>query len=221
MKKQIIAGMAAAMICVGAIGGTLAYLTDTSDQVRNTFTVGQNVDISLDEKYVDKLGDELKQGDVNYGKRGNGNVYKLVPNESYIKDPTVHVLADTEPCYVFIKVTDSFSNYNLEPDDTTYKSITAQIEDNWTEIVVDGAATTDKFYYYKGANAPDNIVTPSKTEKTDLVVFSNFKIKNTTDYDELAAAKDATILIEACAIQADGFASVTAAAEELPDAFIN
>ena len=56
------------------------------------------------------------------------NQYKLVAGHTYIKDPTVHVRAGSEPCYVFVKVTN-----DIEAIEGT-ETIKSQIEKNWTLI---------------------------------------------------------------------------------------
>lgn len=205
MKKQIIAAAAAAMICVGAIGGTFAYLTSQTETVKNTFTVGNNVafaeDGGLDEAKVDELG-EVETG----APRVTANQYKLLPGHEYTKDPTVHIKAGSEPCYVFVHVENGISD--IEDEENT---IAEQIAANWTEV-------TGKpgYYYWK-----KGIVTPG-TDNTDLAVFSKFNVKDDADYETLkkVAEEGKTIQITACLVQADGFADANAAAAALPNEFL-
>lgn len=83
-KSMVIA--LAVMLIVGAtIGGTIAWLTDTSDEVVNTFTYG-DINISLDETTTD---------------------YQMVPGNTIAKDPTVTVEAGSEDCYLFVKIVES------------------------------------------------------------------------------------------------------------------
>ena len=50
MKKKILTlGLVAALSATAAIGGTLAYFTDTAEKVDNVFTVG-NVKIQIAEE---------------------------------------------------------------------------------------------------------------------------------------------------------------------------
>ena len=47
MNKKIIATVGACALCVGlGVAGTLAWLTDTTDEVKNTFTTS-DIDITL------------------------------------------------------------------------------------------------------------------------------------------------------------------------------
>ena len=72
-KQMVMAAAACAMMGVMAIGGTMAYLTD-SETATNTFTIGQ-VKIDLEEPEYAKLTETQKKD--------------LVPNQIVAKDPQV------------------------------------------------------------------------------------------------------------------------------------
>ncbi|MGI6508971.1 MAG: hypothetical protein ACOX1L_00535 [Erysipelotrichaceae bacterium] len=96
-KKLLIAIVTLLILITGTIGATLAWLTDQTDTVKNTFTVG-NVDITLTET----TGDE----------------YKMVPGNPINKDPKVTVLQNSEECWLFIEIIESdnladFIDYSL------------------------------------------------------------------------------------------------------------
>lgn len=86
MKKALFIMLSAALIVCATVAGTLAWLTDTTDPVVNTFTVG---DINI----------ELKET--------TGETYKMVPGIELVKDPTVTVKAGSEACWLFVKVVKS------------------------------------------------------------------------------------------------------------------
>ena len=104
MNKRRIAIISLLLIMVMAVGGVLAFMTDTAD-IRNTFTVG-NVDITLDETKVDMYGIPVdKDGNsvtdpAQYVRTEEGNAYHLIPGKSYIKDPAVTVKAGSEMSYI-------------------------------------------------------------------------------------------------------------------------
>lgn len=75
--------LSAALIVCATVAGTLAWLTDKTEPVVNTFTVG---DINI----------ELKET--------TGETYKMVPGIELVKDPTVTVKAGSEACWLFVKV---------------------------------------------------------------------------------------------------------------------
>lgn len=89
MKKKAFLSMAAVILVLCcAVGGTLAWLTDKTDSVTNTFTVG-DINITLAETTSD---------------------YKMVPGNTIAKDPKVTVKAGSESCWLFVKVVKS-SNF--------------------------------------------------------------------------------------------------------------
>lgn len=105
-KKTLISIIAVALVICVSIGGVLAYLTSTTGEVVNTFTVG-NINLDLTET--------------------TGNQYKMVPGQTITKDPKVTVKANSEESYVFIKVTKST---NAKFDDY----MTYDIADGWTAL---------------------------------------------------------------------------------------
>ena len=101
--KKILALVLSALLLMSlTVVGTLAYLTASTGEVKNTFTVGQ-VTINLDEAKVTEYG--VKDGDT----RVKANTYKLIPGHEYLKDPKVYVESGSEQCYVFIKVVDEIA----------------------------------------------------------------------------------------------------------------
>lgn len=86
MKKKTLAlVLALTLLVAGIVGGTLAWLTDQTDEVKNTFTVG----------------------DINIGLAETTTDYKMVPGNTIAKDPTVTVKANSEACWLFVQVTES------------------------------------------------------------------------------------------------------------------
>lgn len=189
MKKVLAMACALALTAAIAVGGTLAYLT-SQETVTNTFTVGK-VAITLDEAVVDVNGDYV----TNINNRSDKNAYKLMPGHAYIKDPTIHVDPASEDSYLFVKVENGIAD--IEADDNT--TIAAQMADEgW--YTVDGV---DNVYYYGDANGKKIV-----HAKEDKVVFSTFTIDNDADTTGYETAK---IVINAYAVQADGFDEKTPA----------
>lgn len=136
-KKSLALVLALAMIVVCVVGGTLAWLIDKTDPVTNTFTYG-DINIKLAET--------------------TGTSYKMIPGYTIAKDPKVTVLADSEDCYLFVKVEKS-SNFDT--------FMTCTIATGWTALdgvngvyyrVVDASATNQEFGVLK-----DNQVTVRDT----------------------------------------------------------
>lgn len=184
--KALVLALCAVLLVVTTVFVTMAFLT-SEDSVQNTFTVGE-VTISLDELDVDE--DDLLTDNKEYTKDGitttrdKANEYKLIPGKTYTKDPTIHVGAKSEPCYLFVKVENGLENAEADGNTTIAAQMTAN---GWTAL--DGETN---IYVY------NQIV----SKNTDVVVFSSFTIDGET---VVANFKDAKINVTAYAIQAEGF----------------
>ena len=195
MKKKILKVLAlvacAVLLVVGSIAGTLAYMTSTAS-VKNTFTVG-NVSITMDEAVVNENG---KATDATNDRTTEGNSnYKLIPNHEYDKDPTIYVDANSEDCWLFVKVVNGIAN--IEDKTENGYTIAAQMAANgWT--VID---ETNGIYAHSDiAEAGD-----------EVTVFETFKVSGTVTNEDLTGYKGATVDITAYAIQADGFGTAALA----------
>lgn len=186
-SKALLLSLCAVLLVTASVLGTMAYLT-SQDQVVNTFTVG-NVAITLDEKDVDNS--TLGEND-----RDKANAYKLMPGHNYEKDPIVHVDANSEDCYLFVKVVNEIAN--IEAEKTVAQQMT---EKGW--VVVDAA---NGIYVYTTDKTNPAVV----TKGSNITVFENFTIAGNVDNTTLATYADKTITVNAYAIQADGFAGKTA-----------
>ena len=189
-NKALLLTLCAVLLVTASVLGTMAYLTST-DEVQNTFTVGQ-VQITLDEKDTDNSTPDAD--------RDKANAYHLLPGNEYEKDPTVHVNAVSEDSWIFVKVENGIAAFEAatSTEENGYKSISDQITANgWTAL--NGVANV----YYKPYTKSDT--------GSDLIVFSNFKIADTANDVQGWATLNATVNITAYAVQKDGFATAEAA----------
>ena len=85
-KKLTLVVTCVVLVAAMVIGGTLAYFTDTTEEKKNTFTVG-GVDISLTE-------DSWKEEED----------HTLMPGKSFAKDPKITVANGSQDAWVFLKV---------------------------------------------------------------------------------------------------------------------
>lgn len=109
-KKGLALVLALALMVVGAVGGTLAWLTATSDTVTNTFTTS-DITVKLEETKGDGTGNE--------------KTFKMVPGCTIEKDPKATVVTGSEKCYLFVKLEKS-GNYD------TY--LTCDMANGWTPV---------------------------------------------------------------------------------------
>lgn len=115
-KKILITVTAVALVLCFVVGGTLAWLIDKTDPVVNTFTYG-DINITLTETEGTLVKDE--KGNV------TGSSFKMIPGTTIDKDPTVTVEANSEACWLFVKVEKS-ANYD--------KYLESKIADGWTAL---------------------------------------------------------------------------------------
>lgn len=104
--KALVALLAFVLVIGCSLGGTLAWLTDKTDAVTNTFTVG-DINITLDETTKD---------------------YKILPGVDIPKDPKVTVEANSEACWLFVKVDEvNWPNFM----DGENRKVNYSIADGW------------------------------------------------------------------------------------------
>lgn len=108
MKKIVPVVLALALVLCMGIGGTLAYLIDSTNELVNTFTYG-DINITLEESTRD---------------------YKMVPGNTIEKDPKVTVEAGSEECYLFVEITKN------ETYDTYLEAYA--VADGWTKLEESG-----------------------------------------------------------------------------------
>lgn len=131
-KKAAMSLMSLALVGAVAVGGTLAFLTDTTGKVTNTFTMGKGyedetvpgdpgtvlhtglwldetkipADASADTRYPTTIG-TTSETRVEASETGTPGVeYKdLVPGDIMVKDPTFHMVKGSVNSRVVMKVT--------------------------------------------------------------------------------------------------------------------
>lgn len=118
MKKKVLSIVAVVLVLCCAIGGTLAWLTDKTGEVKNTFAPS-DINITLTET-------------PNTDTDGNGenDAWKadMIPGFSYTKDPVVTVKGGSVDCYLFVK-------FEENGDPATYLTYTSTLTaaNGWTQ----------------------------------------------------------------------------------------
>ncbi|MBR6563211.1 MAG: SipW-dependent-type signal peptide-containing protein [Clostridia bacterium] len=187
MKRTALMFAAIALILCGIVGGTVAWLSDTTEPVVNTFTYG-DIDITLEET-------DDGDGDPSI------NEYDMVPGKTIDKDPVVTVLAESENAYVFVKIEES-------ADFSTFMEYTVSSE--WTPL--DGyvgvyylestKSDSDVEYYVLEDNkvkVKDEVTKEmlnALTEKPTLT-FTAYAVQRDSDIDAIDTPAEAWALAEA------------------------
>ncbi|MGN1413015.1 MAG: hypothetical protein ACI4WY_02095 [Anaerovoracaceae bacterium] len=161
------------------IGGSVAWLVSNPAPVVNTFTYG-DITITLAET--------------------TGNSYKILPGNDITKNPKVTVQANSEDCWLFVKVEESNWPTFKETDGTTLK-VKYQLADGWAPLEnVSGV-------YFKTVDAA--------TSNTEFAVLADNKItvsQNLTKAEvDTVRTTNPTLTFTAYAVQRDS--NITTAAQ--------
>lgn len=177
----------AVVLIVGiSVGGTLAWLTDTTGPVTNTFTVG-DINITLAETTKD---------------------YKMVPGNTIAKDPKVTVLKDSEACWLFVKIEestnlDAFITYAVADG---WTALAGESGVYYREVA---ASDGDQVF----SVLKDNQVTVNSTVTKDMM--NKFDTDNDGTLSAAEKAALPTLTFTAYAVQSDNIATAAAAWAEV------
>lgn len=179
MKKVLMMVLCAALLVGASVAGTLAYLT-SQDSAENTFTVGK-VGITLQEYKVDE-----QTGKKNETVVANLENLELVPGRTIEKNPFITVDADSETCWLFVKIENKLG------DAVTINGLT---DNGWT--AVEGHEGYYRYEYSVGA-------------ETVVTVFNSVTCSTAQTYEQLNGITDKNIVITAYAVQSEGVTSQNA-----------
>ena len=171
MKKTLITIVATVLLCCCLIGTTYAWLVTKTEPIKNTFTFG-NINITLTETDA----------------TNNAKEFKVVPGATIDKDPTVTVKANSEACWLFIKVEKS-ANFDT--------FMTYAMADGWT--VLDAVNAPGVFYRQVASLDADQKFAVLEDNKVD--------VKTTVtkaDVDSIGSDLPA-LTFTAYAVQLEGF----------------
>lgn len=182
VSTKVFLSLLALVLVVGcAVGGTIAWLTATTDPVVNTFTYGK-INIELTETKP-----ENKQATI-------------IPGVNISKDPKVTVKADSEACWLFVKVAEKGT---FVTDKVTYS-----IAEGWTAL----DATNHPGVYYREVDAVTadtnfNVLAGDATYPNGVVTVS----ENLTKAEVNSVATQPTLTFTAYAVQKDGISTAAEA----------
>lgn len=212
MKKNkimlsVISGLLVAAV---AVGGTLAYLSDKSNEVTNTFNVGTGY--INDGKHQGLWLDEAKYDGAESERTESGNEYgELLPGSVVAKDPTFHMTGGSVESYVIAKVTGVDA---AEDAGYIFKNANGEVGFNseWVKVAnTDGTEvslgnTKDGYYIYSSfeTNAPVIVDATAVEKGDDLDLTAMF---NTVELDgtltDISSIEVQTVKVQGVAVQAD------------------
>ena len=160
------------------IGGTLAWLLDATEPVTNTFTVG-DIALTLKESPYNAATDTYSTPAENVS-----NSYPLLPGNSYKKDPVVTVTANSEDCWLFVKVQETnnpadYLSYTLNltgwktlegQDGVYYREVTKSASDQSWRLLVDDAIAVKNTVVKAGTDTTgtSNVAMPAANAQPQL-----------------------------------------------------
>ncbi|MCD8025524.1 MAG: hypothetical protein LUF33_00950 [Clostridiales bacterium] len=181
-KKRIIT-IAASLVIIAAltVGSTIAWLSDKSDTIVNTFN-GQSITVIVEESPVDD------SGKITTGSKTTGNDYTFVAGSVLDKDPTATVKKGSAKSYVYLYIDNNLASYTTLNIDET----------NWA-LVESGV------YRYIGGS--DGGVVDAKDADVELpAIFTTVTFNTDIEADDIAiinAMPDNTIEVTAFAVQSE------------------
>lgn len=170
-SKSIILTVTLVIVLLLVVGTTYAWLTSRTTLLSNTFTYG-DIEISIRESDTNDGDEDL-----------NTNSYVIMPGANITKDTKVVVKANSEDCYLFIRIDkeNNFDNY-----------MTYSLESNWKEL-----EGYEDIYY--------TVVNKSSEEQSFNVMKENIiKVKPELTHSDLNVIENnvyPTLEIKAYAVQ--------------------
>lgn len=193
VSKAIILALTLMLLVGGIIGGTVAWLTAQTKEVKNVFTAS-DINITLTETERE---------------------YKMIPGWTVEKDPVVTVEGGSEDCWLFIKVEksenlDDYIIWDIDPNnwkplegttDVYYCKVTDVTADRSIKVL--GYYTTDQSDTTKGEFHPNEVLVKNTVTKEmmDSIdgIDSEGKTGSKAAEDEIAARP--TLTFTAYAVQ--------------------
>ena len=193
MKLMVL--LLAVVLVIGcAAGGTLAWLAAKTTPIENTFS-SANINITLEETPNADSDDADTDNDIWVG--------KMFPGTYIAKDPKVTVSANSEACWLFVKV-DAENGVDLASAANANTYVIYAMADGWMAV----PETTDVYYREVDADTAKAGVT------YNVITDNNVLIPNTVTkamLDSATGANAPSLTFTAYAVQKEGFADASAA----------
>lgn len=177
--------LALVLVFAVAVGGVVAWLTAETTPVKNTFTVG-DINITLTET--------------------TGNNYQVIPGDTQAKDPKVTVQADSEACYLFVKIDETNNTMTVNGKDV--KIVDYAIATGWTQGKETDGIPTNVYWREVSAVTADTgyYVFSGGTDNHGTVTINDNVTKN-----QITTTNQPTLTFTAYAVQKDNIADAATA----------
>lgn len=175
-RRIVLTALLVVLVAALSIGGTIAWLTATSGSVTNTFTTS-DINITLAET--------------------TGTSYKMIPGYTITKDPKVTVKANSEKCYLFVKVEESnnfgtFMTYTMATgwnrleagSNVYYRTVESDTSDQVFDVIMDDEVTVNDTV----TKAEMNDLTDATRPTLTFTAYATQYMKNNTEFFTVADA---------------------------------
>lgn len=164
----LVAAIALALACTA--GATLAWLTDTTPEVKNVFTTA-GIGVTLTETF---------NTDTDNDNKNDAWKAQLIPGYTYSKNPEVTVKANSVDCYLFVK-------FEVTGTATALEYTSNLTANEWTQGTGDGES---------GNGVPTNVwfreVTSSTSDQSwELLKDNKVKISERLTKNDMPTAENA------------------------------
>lgn len=177
---KIAALIAAIVLVIGCTaGGTVAWLVSKPAPITNVFTVG----------------------DINATLTETKTAFKIVPGVDIDKDPVATVTANSEDCYLFVKLTEENWPAFTEAGSSTRK-VKYEIAQGWTEL------KSENGVYYREVTKQDTDQPFDVLQGNKVTVSSTLTKENA---DAIQKAGDPKLTVAVYAVQKEGMPSAAEA----------
>ena len=195
-KRTILAAVVLSLVLV--VGGILAFFTD-SDEKTNVFTIGTNVDITLNENSTWVAG-----SGANAGKYVSDDASSMTPGSYVAKSPTVTCVTGKRDAYVFVRVT--------SPIVDGQEVLTYTKGNDWVQVGSDDTTTESgkviRVFAYASSVGGTNTLTTLTAGQTTTAAFGDVTINNYFGSDATKGAliqgNSYDLKVEAYGIQTTG-----------------
>ena len=185
MKNMLIGGMSLALVACISVGATLAYLSDNTGTMTNTFKFGA---LEVTQKETDGTNNVFNSGSLTYE--------DLVPGDTVEKEVKISLMDHKVDAYVYVAVKNS-NNTLVKYGNGEDTSFVAGVASDWKKV--ESAEGKDYYLYVYTGNTD---AAKAVTHFTDSVLFTNAQVQNADAGSDTVGA-DTTIKIASYAIQAD------------------
>ena len=198
MKKIVATGSALALTAAVAVGGTLAYLTADTAEVKNTFTYSkaeQDIVLDLNEHQLNADGITVGSEVVKQ------NEYKVLPGVTVEKDPYL-TLTTENPSYIYVEVVNNAASVVASINEAG-GTVFGGEGSNWIPLHdVTGPHGGPVYYWDDSAQ--------NGTTETTIPVFDTITFVNDAPTEDVVA-DDTNISVYGYAIAVQGMGAVNEA----------